>query len=268
MPELPEVETILRQLKPLYVGEMIRKVKVKPVRIFQNVTPAEFTNKLSGREVRGFSRRGKYLVLECNGLYVVFHLGMSGIFLKNKTDSLFPNHIHIEFYFESGKMLFYQDVRKFGKIWLYFSEPRWPALGIDPFDKKFTLKKFRKLLSSRAMNVKQFLMEQSTIAGIGNIYANEILFRAGILPLRKTAELSVEESTALYYSIKNILKEAIKRYGTSYSAYRTVSGGQGENQNFLKVYHRENQPCTRCAAVIKKVILGSRSTFYCPKCQR
>jgi formamidopyrimidine-DNA glycosylase len=193
---------------------------------------------------------------------------MSGIFLKNIADSKYPQHIHVRFYFASGKELHFQDVRKFSKIWLFKELPQFPNLGIDPTTRKFTLNNFRKLLNLKQMNVKSFLMNQSILAGIGNIYANEILFNSGISPLRKLSQLSEKEISKLYDSIKFILREATDKFGTSYSAYRTVNGTEGSNQHFLKVYQRAKQKCFKCKSNIEKIIIGSRSTFYCPNCQR
>ena len=268
MPELPEVETVRRQLLPVYKGELIRELKAKKVRIFQNVSPKEFSIILSNKKVTDISRYSKFCIFECEDLYPVFHLGMSGIFLKNLKDSKYPQHIHVSFYFASGKELHFQDVRKFSKIWLFREPPQFPNLGIDPTTRKFTLNNFRKLLNLKQMNVKSFLMDQSIIAGVGNIYANEILFNCGVSPLRKLNQLTDNEVIKLYNSIKLILQNAIRKFGTSYSAYRTISGEEGENQHFLKVYQRAEQECFKCRTEIKKIIIGSRSTFYCPNCQK
>lgn len=268
MPELPEVETIRRQLLHTYKGELIARIVTRKVRIFQNCAPNEFTTKLTGRKILDIERYGKFCIFNCENIFPVFHLGMSGIFLQDKKDSRYPQHIHVKFYFDSGKELHFQDVRKFSKIWLFDKQPEFPRLGIDPTARKFTLNNFQKLLNLRQVNIKSFLMNQSNIAGIGNIYANEILFDAGISPLRKSNKLAEKEIIKLYSSIKLILNQAIKKFGTSYSAYRTVSGEQGTNQHFLKVYQRADQNCFKCNTVIKKVIIDSRSTFYCPNCQK
>jgi len=268
MPELPEVETIRRQLLPVFKGETISRVKAKKVRIFQNTSSGRFSKLLTGKKIIDIGRYGKFCIFNCEGVYPVFHLGMSGIFLQNKAVSLYPQHIHIQFHFASKKELHFQDVRKFSKIWIFEAPPKFPGLGIDPTTRKFTLNNFRKLLNLRRMRMKLFLMDQSIIAGIGNIYANEILFKAGISPFRKSNELKEDEISRLYSSIRNVLNAAIRKFGTSYSAYRTISGEQGTNQKFLQVYQRTNQPCYRCGSNISKIIMGSRSTFYCPNCQR
>jgi formamidopyrimidine-DNA glycosylase len=268
MPELPEVETIRRQLVPIYLGETIDHVKCQKVRIFQNVTPEKFARSLTARKILDISRYGKFCIFYFDGVYAMFHLGMSGIFLNNKQTSLHPQHIHIEIHFASGKSLYFQDVRKFGKVWLFTRKPEFANLGIDPTTRKFTLNNFRKLVTLKQMNIKFLLMNQSVLAGIGNIYANEVLFNSRISPLRKSNELTEKEISNLYSSIKLILGQAIVKFGTSYSAYRTVSGDRGSNQNFLKVYQRAGQACYRCGRTIKKIVMGSRSTFYCPNCQK
>lgn len=268
MPELPEVETIRRQLLHTYKGGLITQLGAKKVRIFQNCTPTEFTTRLTGKKIIDIKRYGKFCIFVCEDVFPVFHLGMSGIFLKDKKDSRYPQHIHVQFYFDSGKELHFQDVRKFSKIWLFNEQPKFPGLGIDPTTRKFTLNNFQELLNLKQMNIKSFLMNQRNIAGIGNIYANEILFNAGISPLRKLNKLTKQESLKLYNSVKFIIKEATGKFGTSYSAYRTISGDQGRNQHFLRVYQRYKQKCFKCNTVIEKVVIESRSTFYCPNCQK
>ncbi len=268
MPELPEVETIVRQIRKHYSGKCPQRVVARPVRLFQNVTAEEFAQQLEGKCLRKVERFGKWMFWEVDGLFPVFHLGMSGIFLSRREDSPHPQHIHLEFYFRGGGELFFQDVRKFGKIFLYHKRPDFSHYGMDPTKENFTLNKFKKLLHLKGVPIKLFLMDQHLIAGIGNIYASEILFRAGISPFRPAREVSEAEAERLFHSVKEVLEEAIERFGTTYSAYRTVDGTRGTNQNFLRVYHRAGDPCVRCGTPIQKVILGNRSTFYCPNCQR
>lgn len=267
MPELPEVETIRRQLLPLYRGEIFREIRLSALAALQNCRAEDF-QRLAGKRIDDFHRRGKFLIFECQGIYPVFHLGMSGIFLKSKAESLYPQHIHAEMRFKSGKELFFQDMRRFGNIRLYSEFPQFPGLGIDPLGAEFTAGRLNALLAAKKMNLKQFLMDQRYIAGIGNIYASEILFRARLSPHRKTHELKSRERAALFQAIPAILASAVENFGTTYSAYRTVTGESGENQHFLQVYQREGEPCHRCGRAIIKTVMGSRSTFYCEKCQR
>ncbi|RMG69141.1 MAG: bifunctional DNA-formamidopyrimidine glycosylase/DNA-(apurinic or apyrimidinic site) lyase [Calditrichaeota bacterium] len=268
MPELPEVETIRQQLDAVFRRKRILRLVVRTPQLLQNCTPEQLRSVLEGKRLQAVKRRGKFLIFDCEGAYPVFHLGMSGIFLQSKEQSRFPQHIHLAIQWDSGKWLYYQDVRKFGKIWLYRQPPRFPGLGPEPLDKKFTLSKLKKLLNLTRLNIKRFLMDQSRVAGIGNIYANEILFEAGISPLRPACSLNEEEIQRLHGAIRRVLKSAIQRFGTTYSAYRTVTGENGQNQHFLKVYQRAGQPCFRCGEPIARIWIDKRSTFFCPKCQR
>jgi formamidopyrimidine-DNA glycosylase len=193
---------------------------------------------------------------------------MSGIFLNDRSLSLYPQHIHLSFNFQDGRSLHFQDVRKFSKVFLYSVPPSFPELGIDPLGENFTLNNFKKLLTLRKIAIKNLLMDQQLIAGIGNIYANEILFQSKINPQRQGDTLSTTEKIRLFNSICLILTEAIDHFGTTYTAYRTVEGEAGENQDFLKVYQKAGEPCSQCGNQIKKIVLNSRSTFYCPKCQQ
>ncbi len=267
MPELPEVETIRRQLAPVFEGRVLEAIQFRYAGLLQNARPAEVQDALQGKPLQKLDRFGKFLIFRFPENHLVFHLGMSGIFIRDERQSRYPQHIHVVMQFSGNQPLFYQDFRKFGKIWLYGPVLDFSEYGIDPFDKKFTLNHFRQLLHSTRKNIKQFLMDQHLIVGIGNIYANEMLFAAGILPTKRTDELTPEQEERLFASIRPILQKAIERFGTTYSAYRTVEGESGQNQHFLQVYHREGEPCYRCGTPIKKIVLGSRSTFYCPKCQ-
>ncbi len=268
MPELPEVETIRRQLERAFCGDRILHVELKTPQLLQNSTPESLRRALEGRQVQAIGRRGKFLEFCCQGVFLVFHLGMSGIFLQCLSRSRFPQHIHLTIQWASGRGLYYQDVRRFGKIWLYRQPPHFPALGEEPLDKKFTLSKLKKLLNLSRSNIKRFLMDQTRLAGIGNIYANEILFEARISPFRRTCTLQEEEIRRLHRAICQVLTLAIQRFGTTYSAYRTVSGESGQNQHFLRVYQRAGQPCRRCGAPIERIRIDNRSTFFCTKCQQ
>ncbi len=268
MPELPEVETIARQIRAAYLDRRIVEVEASPVIIFQNISANEFAKTLAGKTIRSVSRYGKFLYWQAEDVFPVFHLGMSGVFIRDSQLSSYPQHIHIRFTFDDGRHLCFQDVRKFSKIYLYHQPPDFSGLGIDPTKENFTLINFRKLLNLKKMNIKSFLMDQKILAGIGNIYASEALFDAEISPFRRANELSKRESERLYFSILRILNSAIDRFGTTYTAYRTVDGTSGNNQHFLQVYQRAGQPCYRCGKTIEKIVQNSRSTFFCPHCQR
>lgn len=267
MPELPEVETVRQQLLPLVKDRRITDVTVRAAKLLQNCDPEIFRGILSGRSITNIDRRGKYLIFDCGDAFAIFHLGMSGIFLNDRSRSRHPQHIHVDIEFDDHSAIYFQDVRKFGKIWLHDAYPQIPGLGIDPIAETISQAKFAELLASTSKNIKLFPMDQGYIAGIGNIYASEMLFTARISPYRKTDQLSPAEVAALYREMHAILQSAIENYGTTYSAYQTVDGASGDNQNFLKVYQLEGQPCSNCGSPIIKTILGSRSTFYCEECQ-
>ncbi len=269
MPELPEVETIRRQLLPIYRSEVLSEISFsdRAASLFQNCDVQLFRAALLGKSIADLQRTGKYLVFDLTDIFPVFHLGMSGIFLQEKSQSRYPQHVHVCMHFESGKHLYFQDMRRFGKIWLYRENPQFHNLGIDPISGDLTLNHFKELLQKSNMNAKLFLMDQHKLAGIGNIYASEILFKAGISPFRKTEDLKDSEIQRMYDAVLQILNMAIDRFGTTYSAYRTVTGQTGENQHFLKVYQRMGLPCFHCGQEIIKRMLGNRSTFYCENCQ-
>ena len=211
MPELPEVETIRRQLESCYKNKVIREVVAQDVKIFQNVTSAEFSQAVAGHKINAFYRQGKFMYWDLGDLFPVIHLGMSGIFLTDRNASRQPKHIHIEFIFDDGDRLYFQDVRKFGKIYLYQKRPDFPDLGIDPTDEKFTLIKFMSLLNLKGIKIKSLLMNQKNIAGIGNIYASEALFLAGIHPERAANKISEKESAKLYKAIILTVAKAKKK---------------------------------------------------------
>jgi len=268
MPELPEVETIARQIRKQYLGSRLNQVTAQPSIIFRNIDAAQFAVLLQDKRLLEVKRCGKFLYWKVGDVYPVFHLGMSGIFISEKSRSLYPQHIHISIQFEDGSTLFFQDVRKFSKISLFKKPPRFPQLGIDVAGEKFTLNNFKKLLNLTNVTTKSLLMDQRRMAGIGNIYANEILFDAGIHPARPAGDLTNGEIEKLYRSVNKVIQQAIERFGTSYTAYLTVEGTPGDNQNFLKVYQKNGEVCPVCGETIMKMVINSRSTFFCIKCQK
>ena len=268
MPELPEVETVARQIRQHYLNKRLLKIDALPCIIFQNIRAQQFNKLLEGKVLQEIDRYGKFMIWNVEQLYPVFHLGMSGIFLREKSRSLYPRHIHISFQFEDDSWLYFQDVRKFSKIYLYHSPPDFPGLGIDVTRENFTLNNFKKLLNLTNVTIKAVLMDQRLFAGIGNIYANEILFDARVHPRRPAGSLNAGEVRRLYESTLKIIQAAIERFGTSYTAYMTVEGTTGDNQNFLRVYQKAGEPCPVCGSKIEKINLNSRSTFFCKKCQK
>jgi len=281
LPELPEVETIRRTLVPAVEGKRIERVELFSPSLLRGCGPQQFLEFLRGKTVSSLQRRGKYLIFvleKANGLNgaeaeavkqadkLVIHLGMTGrllLFLSNEAEKIFK-HTHAILYFEGGSRLLYCDPRRFGFFCLNFE----PALGIEPLERSFTEKILAELLAGRRTKIKPFLMDQRFLAGIGNIYADEILHAAGVRPDRAAGSLAAEEVKLLYKSIRRILREGVKQRGTSISDYVDGKGEQGGFQNFLQVYGRAGEPCFRCGTVIERIKLGGRSCCFCPHCQR
>lgn len=293
MPELPEVETIRRQLLKKVINKKIIKVEVKlPKLIYVNGRKGDiknFQNNIVGAVVKKAERKAKILILTfSNGFSLLTHLKMTGQLIYADKDGKAkmgghpwpslkiqtPNKwTHVIFYFSDGSKLYFNDLRQFGYMKLVKSDkvleqPEIKKLGIEPFDKKFTLKKFEELIEARKNSrIKTLLMDQSFISGIGNIYADESLFYAGILPTRLAGILKQGELEKLYQGIKIILKAAIAKGGSSIDRYVTLSGKKGGYEPYLKAYGREGKKCLRCGGIIKRIKLNSRSTHFCSKCQ-
>jgi formamidopyrimidine-DNA glycosylase len=286
MPELPEVQTI--------VGDLNRKIKGETITSFWSdwkksldVPIEKFKQAIKNKIILSAQRRGKYIILNLDGgKSIIMHLKMTGhILIKTQNSKLktqnfgrdyfsdrVNQYIHHIFYLKSGKTIEFSDVRKFGKIMLADSEKLDQVrgvkeLGVDALSSSFNLLKLNEILGNRKTNIKMLLMNQNIIAGIGNIYASEILHEAGILPSRPSDTLNKTESAKLYSAIKKILKKAIIMRGTSDSDYRDTSGAPGKFQNALKVYRRAGKKCTACGTIIQRKVIGQRSTFYCLKCQ-
>ncbi len=270
MPELPEVETIKRQLQKRLRGETILDVKVFFEKIIFSVSDSTFIKDLKKQRVQEISRRGKYLIFKLTDYYMLVHLRMSGKFLIKEKDSINQKHEHIHFIFNNF-ILAYHDVRKFGRIYLV-KDPSiiLDKLGIEPLSEKFTLLEFKKILKG-TKSIKAFLLDQSEIAGLGNIYVDEALFLAKIAPKRLISAIYDDEAALLHHAIIKVLKKGIDNMGTSLgkgkSNYKNIES-LGKNQNELLVFNRENEPCINCKNPIKKIRVAQRGTHYCPFCQK
>ncbi|MCF7809698.1 DNA-formamidopyrimidine glycosylase [bacterium] len=265
MPELPEVENICRMLREKIVGHVINKTLVHLPRIIRSGD----INSINGRKFTDIYRRGKYICFELeNDLMMYSHLRMTGTFLWKNDLSEAPTHIRIEFELDNGVLL-YRDIRTFGGIWIIKDgSPPWKELGIDPFDSEFTVKGLRTLLGNRKQPVKQAILDQHLIAGLGNIYASEVLFTAGIHPLISSNSLEKPEIKRLHNAIMTVLSTAIEAGGTTFRDFQLSNGKSGAFQEFLKVYARNGKPCRICGKPIEKIVLGQRSTYFCTKCQK
>ena len=278
MPELPEVETIRRGLEREVVGKRIKSVEVTGTRsVRRHKNKKDFIGRLEGAKVKSARRRGKYLLLTLDtGEVLVVHLRMSGQLLRAQPKDPVQKHTHVVITFTQGGQLRFVDPRTFGEMFLSTPDhlgadvPELADLGFDPVDSPVVVNEFaRRLLSRRDTKLKALLMDQSFIAGIGNIYSDEILWEAGLRWDRTPGSLSNMEIRRLFRSIVEILHEAVKHRGSTLSdqQYVDVLGRAGEYQNLHNVYDRAGQSCNRCRSTITKEKFQSRSTFFCPSCQ-
>lgn len=283
MPELPEVENIRRGLDKLRGQKILRVFVLQPqivsgkgnIRKSSSRKTEEFSEGLRGEIIKSVERRGKNLLFNMkSGKVVLAHLKMTGQFIYDPKKEIEPEK-HTRILFElSGGNLFYNDIRRFGYV-LYFpdktslSETRhFENMGLDPFSDKFTLNFLREKLAGRHASLKSVLMGQEVVSGIGNIYADEISYRAGILPAKKASLLDKDETRNLYHSIKHVLSEAIKHKGSSIRNYRLASGEEGSFAKLHQVYGRAGELCFKCESKLTKSVIGSRTTVFCENCQK
>lgn len=265
MPELPEVETIRQGLEREFLNLRLEKAEVCDRQLLQNCTVSEL-EELRGRRLRRVARRGKFLILQLGDHALVVHPRMSGRLLPWERE-----HTRLILHFSGGEKLVLDDQRRFATLHcakvdeLEELEPL-RRLGIEPFTPSYRFEQFWEILQTK-QEIKRLLLDQEKVAGLGNIYANEVLFRAGIRPQRRADLLSQEEARRLFSEIPRLLEEAIAAQGTTFSTYRTASGDSGEFQRLLQIYGREVQPCRRCGTPIEKIAQGGRSSYFCPKCQ-
>lgn len=273
MPELPEVETIVRSLRPMLTGKKIIDVEVgyAPIIGYPEAEPEEFAAELEGREIEEVRRRGKYIVIEVSGdELLITHLRMSGQLIYTEKDKEIDKHTHVIISLDDGHQLRFIEVRKFGRMFLIpEDEPEkakgFATLGPEPLE--MTIEEFKEALEGRSGMIKPLLLNQKFIAGIGNIYVDEALFISGIHPIRKANTLTDREEELLFAAIRQVLLKGIKNRGTTKSDYVDAFGNAGENQNSLQVYGREGENCTKCGQELVKMKVGGRGTHYCPNCQ-
>ena len=296
MPELPEVETVRRGLERTVVGKTIASVDVRVPKIF-DVDVVTIDQQLVGATIMGAERRAKVLLVRLsNNWTLAIHLKMTGQLVFQSSDvassqvakdfagghpekayeqPLPHKHTHIIIQFTDGTTLYFNDLRKFGWMRLVASSEVASSKGInldnygpEPLSDEFTFDGFRSALAKRRIPIKTVLLDQKVVAGVGNIYADEALFRAKIRPTRKTSALKPDEIERLFKAIPEVLKLGIDYGGTTFNAYRNVEGTKGAMREHLKVYGREGLPCTVCNTPIERIKLGQRSTHFCPRCQR
>jgi len=270
LPELPEVETIARELRACLVGRTITGTEVRWARSIATPSPAEFEQQTIGRTVQAVGRRGKFLLLHLSGeATLLVHLRMSGQLLLEPRVSPPGKHARVVIALDDGSALHFQDQRKFGRMWLV-RDPRvvLGGLGPEPLADDFTPDVFTRLIGRRRGMLKPLLLNQSFLAGLGNIYADETLFRARLHPRRKANSLNEAEIARLYHAIRQVLSEAVANQGTTFDGvYRRVDGDSGGFQESLLVYGRAGEPCRECGTLVERIVMGGRGTHFCPHCQ-
>jgi formamidopyrimidine-DNA glycosylase len=278
MPELPEVETILRGLRKNIYGEEISSTFSSGARVFRS-DPKLIAQALPGESILDLERRGKYLILRTSRNFLVIHLGMTGqLLLENRDSAIDPPgkpsdpHVHLILCFRSGKLLLYRDPRKFGRILLFDDKSDlsrfFVRMGIEPLSDSFTIENFRRVISGKKGKIKPFLLNQSYICGLGNIYADEILFASSLHPETPIPDLTEKDKITLHRFIPKILAKGIHSGGTTFRDYRNSEGGEGSFQELLNVYGREGLECRKCGNLIRRIQVGGRSSHYCSECQR
>jgi formamidopyrimidine-DNA glycosylase len=273
MPELPEVETVRASLEPKLVGRRFETVEILDSRLTRPVDPAEVAAELVGEVVAAVGRRGKYLIVRFeSGLVLLIHLRMTGSLVHSRNGAGPESHLRAVVSLDDGSDVRYHDVRRFG-TWLVLRGDELDAylatrLGLEPLERAFSARDLGKRFAGRRAPVKAALLDQRVLAGVGNIYADEALWRAHIDPRRPAGALDEREIRALHRSIRRALEAGIARQGATLRDYRTPDGAAGGMQHEFKVYGRGGEPCSRCRAPIEKTRIAGRGTWFCPACQR
>ena len=272
MPELPEVETICRDLQKKIAGVRMDDVLIYDARVVREPSPEEFRKRLRGRTLAEVFRRGKALIvrLDPGGGFLVVQLMMTGQLIVCAGPQK-ARHTKVVFKLSNGEYLHYNDQRLFGRLAVVADLaliPYFVILGPEPFSRQFSCDYLRQALKNRKVPVKTLLLDHKLVAGIGNIYASEILYDCGLNPCSPSGHLAERDIKALWTSIRGILKRAIRARGTSMLSYRDAEGRRGGFKDLLKVYGRENQACYRCGHLVQRIVQSGRSTFFCPDCQR
>ena len=274
MPELPEVETIRRQLEPALEGRVLERLEVLDPRWSEPAPPEEVADAVSGRTIVRLARRGKYLIVELeDDVFLVMHLRMTGNLLLVSGEDPEPPYVRVRLLLDDGTRLLFSDVRRFGTgVVLLGTEARdayfSARLGVEPLGPDFTVDALRALARGRKAPVKAFLLTQERIAGVGNIYADEALFRARIHPLRAVGTLRRAQIESLREAVIETLEEGIDARGATIDDFRNADGASGAFQDRFLAYGREGEPCVRCGTPIRKLRAAGRGTYVCERCQR
>ena len=271
MPELPEVETVKNTLKKLVLNKKIIDTKIIYPKMIEFPTEEEFKNQIKNQTILDIKRKGKWLMFELNNYYLLSHLRMEGKYILKQNNDPIEKHEHICFIFNDGSELRYVDTRKFGRMHLIkkeevYNQKPLNELGLEPWDKELNVKYLKDKYANKTIAIKTTLLDQSIIVGIGNIYADEILYLSYINPLKKSKSLTNKELENILKNTKKVLEKAIELGGTTIRTYTSAPGIHGRFQNELLV-HNQNT-CPNCKKELKKIKIKGRTTYYCSKCQK
>lgn len=273
MPELPEVETVRRVVEPQIAGRTILSVTVKHPQVIASPEAEEFCHKLNGQQIAGMERRGKFLTICTDDHRVTLHLRMTGSLLVTPADYEVAKHTHLIIRLDDQMEVRFIDTRRFGRFWLLDKDAEDTVtgihrLGLEPFDERLTAQYLQEKLAGKKKTVKECLLDQSIVAGIGNIYADEILFRVRIHPQTKAGSLSFDELARLSAEIPQALSYYIEKNQISPKDYLAGKGRDYRNTPYLRVYGHGNEPCPVCGAILCKEVIGGRGSVFCPMCQK
>jgi formamidopyrimidine-DNA glycosylase len=274
VPELPEVETIVADLRPHLVGRTITRCELSFPAIVRHPEPEVFVDSIGGMRIESVGRRGKYIFIRLlNNLVLVVHLGMTGQLRLVDAVAPIEKHTHAVFFLDDGRQLRYRDTRRFGRLLLgtereLLAAKKMPLLGPEPIDPEFAADELYRRLRKRHTALKAVLLDQSAIAGVGNIYADESLHRARLRPDRRAGSVSKKSARRLHESLRESLQAAIENRGSSVDTYRDAWGETGRQQEQLLVYGRAGEPCFTCGRPLSSIRIAGRTTVFCRRCQR
>ena len=273
MPELPEVETVRQILKKELVGNKITNVNLHYPKIIEYPTSDIFKELIINQTINDIKRRGKWLMFDLDDYYLLSHLRMEGKYNLKKPSDVLGKHEHVSFILSDSRELRYQDTRKFGRMHLINKDLVYTTfplneLGLEPWDEALTIKYLKDKYKNKKLPIKTVILDQSIIVGIGNIYADEILFLSNINPYKKPSELTNKELQSIIDNTKKVLEHAIELGGTTIRTFTAAEGVHGRFQNELYVHGKEKEECLICGSTILKTKINGRGTYYCPKCQK
>ena len=274
MPELPEVETVKEALNQTVKGQTIKEIELRYEPMVKNMSAAEFKEKLINQTIQAVSRRGKYLVFHFDDYQLLSHLRMEGKYFYVDSDFELNPHVHVIFTLENGKRLLYQDTRKFGTYHLYDkaidleTTAPFQVLGLEPFATEFTPSYVKEKIQNKKKQIKSLLLDQTVVCGLGNIYVDEVLYRARLHPLTSSSELTDKDIENVVKYTVEVLARAIELGGTTIRTFRSSHGVSGTFQNELLVHQRKGENCYECHTPIEKIKVGGRGTYFCPTCQK